>query len=478
MNTRLLRRAGSAAAALTVAGAAAVAALLLTEPAPSTAAGTAPGFAGQFGFPGSAFGSVAADAAWALQDAAYSLADIDPLTGGIVGGAGANQPYSIDAAVTHDLMEQGLLAFDGDDLAQQARMEAETRRLAEEARRRREGEPRVAFRSVGHLGVPQAHELKTLRCGSDGGHRARILAADAWEIMCEAARADGVALPVSSAFRDPQHQARLFRSAVARYGSERAARRWVAYSDGTTCHSRHCSGVAIDVALRSGASATSHSWLHTVVGCADGAGSVAMGRTSCRSGEVPVKRMQLYGFVAPMDWEPWHLELGIPEGRVAGAGDCSPPSSLSVPEMIGAVWRCRLGQAGIDGAERERIVAEAVVVARCESNWNPNVVVFNGRYTRTPHPRTGLRYTAAGVFQFIDSSANRWVAGGYANVHDPIANIDGAARYFIAERRAGRPGAGWGPWACAMANDGFATASVLPGYPQGPAELPGWAWSY
>lgn len=465
-----------AAAAAAVAALSAAAALLLA-PQPASGAGMAatPGLS----LPGSMFGSVSADAAWALQGSAWGLADIDPLSGGIAAG-GADHPYSIDMAVNADLMEQGLLLVDADMMAERARQEADARRLAELRRRRQEGDGSVAFRSVGNIGVPEPHELKVLRCGSDGNHRARILAADAWEVMCEAARADGVRLPVTSAFRDPQHQARLFRSAVSRYGSEQAARRWVAFSDGQTCHSRHCAGVAIDVALGSGAAGAAHRWMHEVMGCADGAGMVDLGRTSCGSGERQVKRVQLYGFVLPMDWEPWHIELGIPEGRVAGGtdGNCTPAASLSVPEMIGAIWRCRLDEAGITGAERDRIVAEALTVARCESNWNTNVVVFGGRYTHAPHPQTGLRYTAAGVFQFIDSSANAWIDGGYGNVHDPAANIDGAARYFIAERRAGRPGNGWGPWACAMVNDGFATRSVLPGYPGGPARLPDWAWQY
>lgn len=167
-----------------------------------------------------------------------------------------------------------------------------------------------------------------------------------------------------------------------------------------------------------------------------------------------------------------------PPGNSNRPVSCTPPASMPVPNQIGAIWWCRLEQAGIRGEERDRIVAEAVVVARCESGWNPQAVVFGGRYRDVPHPDTGLRYTAAGVFQFIDTSANHWIVGGYANVKDPIANIDGAARYFLDRYRAGGRQTGWSPWACAAVNDGFATHSVLPGFPGGPARLPDYAWQY
>src|SRR5687768_15667089 len=54
---------------------------------------------------------------------------------------------------------------------------------------------------------------------------------------------EGVELTVTSGRRSPEHQARLFREAVAKYGSEQAAARWVARP--TT--SAHVSGDAVDV---------------------------------------------------------------------------------------------------------------------------------------------------------------------------------------------------------------------------------------
>ena len=54
---------------------------------------------------------------------------------------------------------------------------------------------------------------------------------------------DGVELRVDSGRRSPEHQARLFREAVAKYGSEQEAARWVA----TPNTSAHVSGDAVDV---------------------------------------------------------------------------------------------------------------------------------------------------------------------------------------------------------------------------------------
>jgi LAS superfamily LD-carboxypeptidase LdcB len=57
------------------------------------------------------------------------------------------------------------------------------------------------------------------------------------------AASDGVALVVESGLRSPEHQERLFREAVAKYGSEAEAARWVA----TPNTSAHVSGDAVDI---------------------------------------------------------------------------------------------------------------------------------------------------------------------------------------------------------------------------------------
>ncbi len=57
------------------------------------------------------------------------------------------------------------------------------------------------------------------------------------------AAADGVELYVSSGWRSPSYEEQLRREAVSKYGSERAAARWVA----TPATSAHVSGNAVDI---------------------------------------------------------------------------------------------------------------------------------------------------------------------------------------------------------------------------------------
>jgi hypothetical protein len=57
------------------------------------------------------------------------------------------------------------------------------------------------------------------------------------------ASADGVELVVDSGWRSPAYQARLFREAISKYGSEQEAARWVATSN----TSAHVSGDAVDI---------------------------------------------------------------------------------------------------------------------------------------------------------------------------------------------------------------------------------------
>jgi hypothetical protein len=103
-----------------------------------------------------------------------------------------------------------------------------------------------------------------------------------WETMCQAAVREGVNLTIVSAYRSPERQKQLYDQKLAEVGGNVAeARKWVAYSDGVTCYSRHCSGMAIDVAKP-------RTWLHAIVG----------GR----------KRVELYGFWFPMSYEDWHIE--------------------------------------------------------------------------------------------------------------------------------------------------------------------------
>lgn len=83
--------------------------------------------------------------------------------------------------------------------------------------------------------------------------------------------ASGDRLKVSSGYRSPERQAKLFSAAVKKYGSEAAARKWVAPPG----KSRHGMGIAADLG-----------------------GDLAWARNNARR----------FGLYFPMSWENWHIE--------------------------------------------------------------------------------------------------------------------------------------------------------------------------
>ncbi len=96
---------------------------------------------------------------------------------------------------------------------------------------------------------------------------------------------EGIQVSVDSGWRSPEHQARLLREAVATYGSEEEAARWVA-TPGT---SAHVSGEAVDVGPPAAAA-----WL--------------------------ASRGAAYGLCQIYANEPWHFEL-----RPDAAAEGCPP---------------------------------------------------------------------------------------------------------------------------------------------------------
>ncbi len=128
-----------------------------------------------------------------------------------------------------------------------------------------------------------------------GGKRIALhrLAAGAWQALVAAARRDGIAAPLllpTSGYREPVHQERLWRAALAQYGSPQEARKWVAPPGS----SPHQTGRAIDSYL-GGRNASAH---------------VAQLRT------LPAYRWLVanavrFGFY-PYPAEPWHWEYNPP----------------------------------------------------------------------------------------------------------------------------------------------------------------------
>jgi len=131
----------------------------------------------------------------------------------------------------------------------------------------------------------------------DGPNGARVqlhnLAARFWGQLVAAARADGIAdpllLPVSG-YRSSETQRRLFEAAVARYGSEAEARKWVAPPGG----SAHQSGRAVDC------------WM----GTSNDSGNVATQRKTAAWTWLTANAAR-FGFY-PYEAEPWHWEYNPP----------------------------------------------------------------------------------------------------------------------------------------------------------------------
>jgi D-alanyl-D-alanine carboxypeptidase len=125
---------------------------------------------------------------------------------------------------------------------------------------------------------PAAAEAETPR--REGGLDPALLGA--FHEAEAAAAVDGVDLQINSGWRSAEHQAELLREAIAKYGSEAQAARWVARPEVSV----HVGGDAIDVGPTAGAA-----WL-TENGAA-------------------------YGLCRIYANEPWHFEL---RPSAAGAG--------------------------------------------------------------------------------------------------------------------------------------------------------------
>lgn len=113
--------------------------------------------------------------------------------------------------------------------------------------------------------------------------------------MPEAIRAK---FQINSGYRSPERQAELFKEAVAKYGSEEAARKWVAPRG----NFQHNHGRAADINMNGDPAVKE--WIHA--------------------------NAAKYGLGFPMSHEPWHIEvLGARETKMARMGMQADPSSTA-----------------------------------------------------------------------------------------------------------------------------------------------------
>ena len=115
--------------------------------------------------------------------------------------------------------------------------------------------------------------------------------------LVQAAEADlgPGALKITSAYRSPEVQARLWNEAVAKYGSPEAARKWVA-PPGSSMHNK---GLAVDFA--------------------NAAGSLLRDPNSPEAKWL-AENAARFGLAVPMSWEPWQVELAGARGNAPSSG--------------------------------------------------------------------------------------------------------------------------------------------------------------
>lgn len=101
-------------------------------------------------------------------------------------------------------------------------------------------------------------------------------------------------LQITSGFRSPEVQAQLYKNAVRKYGSESAARKWVAPPG----RSHHGMGDAIDWKFGSDAA---RDWVH--------------------------ENASRFGGSFPLGHEPWHMEIA---GSRGGGGGVAPTTGLTL----------------------------------------------------------------------------------------------------------------------------------------------------
>jgi hypothetical protein len=187
--------------------------------------------------------------------------------------------------------------------------------------------------------------------------------AQAFDRMEKAARADGVALLVVSAFRSDAEQARLF--------AAHPDPKWVAPPG----RSLHRLGTEIDFGPRD-----AWPWL-----VAHGPG---------------------FHFVKRYAWEPWHFGLSLNAGSTSLGYGASPDRGVGVPGFVPA----RFAPAFARAAQRWNVSA-ALLAAQAfkESGFNPFA-----------HSPAG----AEGIAQFMPGTAADY---GLSNPYDPTAAIDAQA---------------------------------------------------
>jgi hypothetical protein len=117
------------------------------------------------------------------------------------------------------------------------------------------------------------------------------------------------ALTITSAYRSNELQDQLFRAAVKKYGSEAAARKWVAPAG----RSKHNFGLAVDFGDKNGR---------------------LLRDPNSREAKWIKANAARFGLNVPMSWEPWQVELAGSRGGGSSANSSVPFSTGDVTSLV------------------------------------------------------------------------------------------------------------------------------------------------
>lgn len=180
-----------------------------------------------------------------------------------------------------------------------------------------------------------------------------------------------VQIGISSAYRSPELQAKLWEDALVKYGSPEAARKWVAPPG----NSQHNHGNAGDLQFTTPAA---REWAHA--------------------------NASNYGLAFPLSNEPWHIELGTARGgpAMAYAGGPAPVMRAGAPAkpvgLIGAIGQGLGNLLGYAGQQAQPLMRSA-------GNTAGQV---GGNIMRAANPMG----TVAGRTAIIDSALKQVMTGG------------------------------------------------------------------
>jgi len=125
--------------------------------------------------------------------------------------------------------------------------------------------------------------------------------------MVQDAQDQGIPLQITSAYRSPEVQARLYEAALKKYGSPEAARKWVAPPG----NSQHNFGTAVDLAVN-----------NSLIRDADSPEARWIAQNAPN-----------YGLDVPMSWEPWQVEQAGARGAPQGGTQMARPPVSGTPTM-------------------------------------------------------------------------------------------------------------------------------------------------